>query len=120
MAIRRRRDPNAPAFEEGLPVFLCGGGARIDFYREVVEEVNRRFLTATAGTRPFHVMVIERPEALVDERVDEDLYARLAVAYGLSFDKFNIGEIISPAGILDMPAVPDGGGNPGFVGPEQV
>jgi hypothetical protein len=53
MAIRKRRDPNALAFREGLPVFLCGGGARLDFYREVVDEASRRFCDATVDTEPL-------------------------------------------------------------------
>jgi hypothetical protein len=120
MAIRKRRDPNALAFREGLPVFLCGGGARLDFYREIVDEASRRFCNATFDTQPFVVMPVERPDVLIDDQVDSDLYGRLAVAYGLSFDSFDIGEIQPPFEIGDIQPKARRPGSQAFVSKDDV
>jgi hypothetical protein len=47
-------------------------------------------------------MPVERPHVLIDDQVDSDLFGRLAVAYGLSFDSFDIGEIQPPSEIGDL------------------
>jgi len=51
----------------------------------------------------FREMELPRPEALANNDVDERLFQRIAVAYGLSFDKFDMGEITPPDRIGDVP-----------------
>jgi len=120
MAIRARRDPRAAAFREGLPVFLCGGGARLSFYRDVVAEASRRFCQATADTRPFKVMPLEPPDVLIGDAITPDVYSRLAVAYGLSFDRYDIGDIRPPSTIDDVVARVPRGQRQEYVSKDQV
>ncbi len=61
-----------------LPVFLCGGGKFVDFYRD-------RLLFYTLGKRivVFSLKEIYPPEDLID--CDPTIFDRLSVAYGLAF-----------------------------------
>jgi len=101
MALKRNRDPNSIAFREGLPIFLCGGGSQMRFYRSVVKESEQRFKSVTTATSVIP-MTLEKPLNLSNEDVDELAFSRLAVAYGLSFDSLDIGEIQRPSEIEDI------------------
>jgi len=92
---RQRRYPTAPQWNlssdrygEPLPGFFCGGGALAEFYAELLRGFQGR-------KPPFRLRASQLP-------VPDDLkfpggtdkeYPRLAVAYGLSFDPFDIGQI---------------------------
>lgn len=84
---KANRYPLSRRWDDGIPVFLCGGGAFVELYGGIVNEIEKR------GT-PYKLRLreIPRPARLVCE--DSDLtYHRLSVAYGLSFDAFDIGEL---------------------------
>jgi len=102
MALRRARDPNSNRWQRGLPLFVAGGGCRFGLVRDAIDEANRRFTTATRakGLFPSPLAALE---TLRNEDVPEDLMGRLAVAYGLSFDSLDIGEIRPPREVADIP-----------------
>jgi hypothetical protein len=68
------------AYEERptLPVFLCGGGKFVDFYKDRLE-----FYTTPRGVVVFSLKDIYAPEDLID--CDPLTFDRLSVAYGLAF-----------------------------------
>ena len=105
MALRRARDPNSQAFRDGLRIFLCGGGCEMNFYQSVLDRANEQFTRSTTAAK-LRPVRLEVPEGLVDRGVDQATFARLAVAYGLSFDAFDIGSIRAPKDIRDVPPLP--------------
>lgn len=67
---------------KGIPVFLCGGGMRMTYYRKLGEELKHfqgvSWLKATA--RPLAI-----PNNLQAPGLIREDYDRLSVAFGLSF-----------------------------------
>ena len=89
----------------GFPLFLCGGGAKIKFYRDTVKTINRN-LKSTTSFSGFNFKQIPKPGDLEAHAISIDSYHRLAVAYGLSFRKLDIGRIVPKSVISDMPPPP--------------
>lgn len=85
---KQHRYPLSKAWETGVPTFACGGGAKCDVYTECLVKPERigRF-----RTRPMRLPLPNDLDAPGLVPIDFD---RLSVAYGLSFDKFDIGEVI--------------------------
>lgn len=104
VAVKRLRDPNAPEWKKGVPVFVGGGGGLVGLYPEAVQEADRVLRKAflTAGLRQQELPV---PGDL-DPPLPKPLFRRLAVAYGLSYHSFEIGNIIPPSGIEDVEPPP--------------
>lgn len=93
---KARRYPLSRAWTNGIPLFLCGGGSNCDFYIESIineNHLNRYKLSSKS---------LPKPENLKAEKVGNTHYNRLSVAYGLSFDPFDIGEIIKMEDIEDI------------------
>ena len=104
MALRRLRDPYAPNFESGLPIFMGGGGSRFVLVTEAMRRADarlRKAIVATGGIRPGRLPVLE---TLSNGDIPDDMVGRLDVAYGLSFDRLDIGEIVPPCRIEDVQA----------------
>lgn len=77
--------PKSPRWDVGVPVFLCGGGAEVDFYQEsIFDHKNSKLLK----------MHLPKPDAFEAPDLLPANYSRLSVAYGLSFDRDDIGSII--------------------------
>jgi hypothetical protein len=112
-----RRDPNAPAWSAELPVLLIGGGGRAEFFRDIVAELDP-WLTGVMhndGTRSVEVSV---PKTVCTKTTDHD---RLVVAWGLSNQEFNIGQITPADKISDVePQKTNEGWKDRFVDKEQV
>ncbi|GHF12515.1 hypothetical protein GCM10017044_03090 [Kordiimonas sediminis] len=87
MYTKQTRYPTSEKWKVGLPVFLCGGGGKCDFYAELIAD----------GTQfsncPFQIKSLPRPENFIAEGLLPDHFDRLSVAYGLSYDAFDLGEI---------------------------
>ena len=81
-------DRSSFRYGEPVPGFYCGGGVFADFYSNLLNEFEER-------DPPFRVRGLDLPvpEDLVGLDVTPRIHARLAVAYGLSFDPFDIGQI---------------------------
>ncbi len=98
MDLRQPRSPYAEAWKTGLPLFLAGGGRDFEGVHRAMRCAHDRLTkyTTTLGILP---RAIPKPETLVNEDAPD---GRLDVAYGLSFDRFDIGEIHRPAEIPDV------------------
>lgn len=83
-----KRYPKSPRWEEGIPIFLCGGGANVDLYSGLINSLEE-------SGKPFRIIRqgLPKPERLKASRLRADNFDRLSVAYGLSFDAFDLGEI---------------------------
>lgn len=102
--LRKRRDPHSPQWRDGLPLFVCGGGAGsrvVANARGSADRTARGIWDPYAGLRVMSLPtppVAASPEVL--GRMD---FTRLSVAYGLSFPAINIGNIEPPGEIEDIP-----------------
>jgi hypothetical protein len=97
---RKKRNPNSPAWEEGLPVFLCGGGSYMPIYAEAAVEAQRRL--ARMNVAGLNIVELPKPVNLEATRLLPEHYHRLGVAYGLSFSRLDMGEILAPGEIEDL------------------
>ena len=93
--VKNRRDPRAPhwmpghlQYGEGLRSFFCGGGVLSDFYGGLLREFEEK--QPALKLRPVK---LEQPTDLKMPDGQEIGYARLAVAYGLAQDPYNLGSI---------------------------
>jgi len=94
-----RSSPNARSWKEGVPFFLCGGGANVALYKELD-------VMARSGAFGFKldIMRIQKPEDLDAAGLSDANYDRLSVAYGLSYDAFDIWDIIPEDQVPDQSA----------------
>ncbi len=93
---KAKRYPRSRCWEKGVPMFLCGGGAKCDFYQETLS------VAGSLGPYPVINKGLPKPDNLEAPGIDGNDYDRLAVAYGLSFDPFDIGEIIKMDEVEDI------------------
>ena len=100
---KRHRDPRSAAWERGndVPVFLAGGGAANHLHREIVESLGPwlRQHTRNEGIRLLELPV---PKA-IDLPDPINGFRRMAVAWGLSYPSTDIGGIMTPSEIEDIP-----------------
>ena len=91
---KENRYPTAPHWDntkreygEGMPSFFCGGGASADFYATLLKsfEVLQPPYKLSQSILPF-------PDDLEVRGTAQKSNARLAVAYGLSFDPYELDE----------------------------
>lgn len=111
----KTRHPLAPQWASGVPTFVCGGGAKVTCYSSV-------FLDLEASRPPFKITArtLTVPEDLELPERWIPIYDRLSVAYGLSYDPYDIGTILRMEQIENVPRpqsrnVPDR-----YVGKEMV
>lgn len=93
---KKHRYPHSSTWTKGLPVFIYGGGSQCDFYQNALKSLFPPH--ATWQTLREH---LPRPTLLEVPGFNKEDIGRLAVAYGLSFDEIELGEIIRPENILD-------------------
>ena len=79
-------------------MFLGGGGAFIDLYKGIAEEFEQK-----RWKFGIHWVPLPRPDDLDAPAIDDTHWHRLAVAYGLSYDPLDIGEIKPPEDIEQVP-----------------
>ena len=84
----------------GVPMFICGGGSRMLFYRNLEQEMQNmpNCTWLTAESRP-----LEKPKILVAPGLPVKEYDRLSVAFGLSF--LEVSEVVKATPIPQI--VPD-------------
>ena len=94
--LRHAKQKMAPIqrdWETGVPLMVCGGGARVEFYQECyfTEVINTLKHTSHGSSlqksRPPKIEALNAPD------LSEEYEDRLSVAFGLSFDEGEIGEI---------------------------
>ena len=107
--LKKLRDPDSPRWSDYFPVFLCGGAKEMSVYNEIVSNIEkwlirweRSFIDSPKGVRRI---TLPKPESLEAE-IDNELYHRLAVAWGLSYQSYNIGEYKVPSEIQNFPPRP--------------
>ena len=89
-ALKNESDPLAKAWENGLPIFLCGGGQFVDLYQSVLEDIKVCWQKSNPNVR-FKISRLDlKPMNFNGHGVD---FHRLAVAYGLSFPLMEFGDI---------------------------
>jgi hypothetical protein len=98
--LRRRRYPTAAVWTGKLPILLIGGGGESTFFRTMVEEMSEwlRFTVGSQGAVLLPVHVPTTVSAIPSEQ------HRLAVAWGLSHQDLQIGEIVPADRIADIEA----------------
>jgi hypothetical protein len=98
MDLKRRMDPYAEAWSSEMPVFVCGGGSSHPIYEKVIQELVDWVpkYASKGGVREIRPPV---PNALKNSDISNDLYHRLAVAWGLSHPYEDIGKSIPPGEI---------------------
>lgn len=100
--LKQDRDPNSPHWRGWLPVFLTGGGSRMKIYQTVLEQVSREIPRMYEECEGLDIRQLVVPSQLEGE-VPDDLYHRLAIAWGLSFPKHDLGKLTRPEDIADVP-----------------
>jgi hypothetical protein len=116
---RQYGDPMSENWRTGLPVYLCGGGAGMDFYRGLVRSVNRQAMSMWPGVTDFQMRHLPRPFTLATDGLSEAVSQRLTVSYGLSFERFDIGRIYPPPEVDPIPP-PRRRASSGYVSKDQV
>ena len=102
--LRRYRYPQSPNWQSGLPVFIAGGGGQFCLVSDAIGQAHKRMKTNfTADVAGIDSKRLPTLETLENTDVPDGIAERLAVAYGLSFDRFDIGEITPPWKIEDVP-----------------
>lgn len=95
--VRERKDPQSPSWKSGVPTFLTGGGAAVELYEDAVAYFER-------SDCPWQLRRTDLPipDDINPRRLSERCYGRLAVAYGLSLDPDDFGEIVSQNNTEDV------------------
>ena len=98
------RDPKNVCWKPGgeLPVFVIGGGSGNRLHRAVVESLDP-WLRQYASSQGIRLVPIRKPECELSERIDDDSFGRMAVAWGLSYLPTDIGGIEPRSRIRDVP-----------------
>lgn len=93
---KKQRYPKSRKWHDGVPLFMSGGGAKVDFYDDLISSMEH-------GECPYKLSRthLPKPEQLAAEGLPRDGYDRLSVAYGLSFDALDIGKVIKDSEIED-------------------
>lgn len=100
LATKNSRDPLSPNWESGLPVFVCGGGSKIQLYMEAINSCLKWFSEFSMATE-FKLLDIPKPGDLEAPSLDKQDYHRVAVAYGLSFTFDDVKKVVPPRDIDD-------------------
>ena len=106
MALRRCRDPYSSNWKSGLPVFVAGGGGQFSLVRDAIKQAHKRLINTQKDVAGIAAQRLPTLETLQNRDIPDSIAGRLAVAYGLSFDKFDIGQIRQPHEIEDVPRIP--------------
>lgn len=106
MALRRCRDPYSSNWNSGLPVFVAGGGGQFSLVRNAIKQAHERLINTQKDVAGIAAQRLPTLETLQNRDIPDSIAGRLAVAYGLSFDKFDIGQIRQPHEIGDVPRIP--------------
>lgn len=90
-----RGDPRSPAWREGLPVFVTGGGSNCVLYRQALEKVQRemrlRVEQRPGSSTHFRLIELNPTSGNAQQIAASD---RLNVALGLTEDADNIARIV--------------------------
>ncbi len=128
MSLRKSRYPGAPNWSVGLPVFLCGGGS-LDPTVSKFMGLCSDALTKSTRARPLEIKRLPIPhnfDASALSGADQNgenilsLFHRSSVAFGLSYDALNIGEITPPSEVDPIHPIAPRRFDHLYVGKDQV
>lgn len=100
-SLRKKRDPNSLNWVKGLPIFICGGGKDISFYNLIINKIESDYIVKQLHTKLIRNKIII-PGNIGYTYPDHD---RMAVAHGLSYSYYDIGEIRPPEDFRDIPEI---------------
>ena len=105
--LRKCRAPGSPAWREGLPLFVTGGGAGSSVVKRILDTADARAKGMWVNYRglvrqPLPMDVASGPVG----GGEASALSRMAVAYGLSFPEINIGTMVPPHEIPDVEPEP--------------
>ncbi|OEU65975.1 MAG: hypothetical protein BA863_02585 [Desulfovibrio sp. S3730MH75] len=89
---KKRRNPLASEWGNGLPIFLCGGGSQVELYKNMIKDVEDKL--KQTGFGGFNIKILPRPDNLDAYDIPPSDYHRIAVSYGLSHSEIDLGKII--------------------------
>jgi hypothetical protein len=120
VVLKRDLHPMAAAWEEGLPVFVLGGGSRARVVERIAGFADKVSAEIFAPYKGFRRMIPQLPWDPEETEARADLSSRLSVAYGLSFEKVNIPVIHPPENGRPMSAYRPSNWQQRFVDKDQV
>ena len=91
-------DPRSPAWREGLPIFVTGGGSDCELYRSAIERVQMRLKQALIEPTRFRFIELD-PLGTRVPSFGIEVAARLTVAIGLTEDSENIARVVPHSAI---------------------
>jgi len=91
---KAQRYETSPAWKEGVPFFICGGGRNIDAYKDAIKR-------SEAG-RVLEEMQMPWPDGLEPGKLLKRDFHRVSVAHGLSYSADNIGQIERKSEVPDL------------------
>lgn len=100
--LRRNRDPRSTRWQSAVPLFVSGGGSVMPFYRSVIQKVSNDISKLYHPCRGIQSLSLTKPQNL-DAVMSEQIYHRLAVAWGLSYAQTDIGAVSRPSEAEDVP-----------------
>jgi hypothetical protein len=97
---KRYRDPGAAEWASSLPMFLCGGGAENELHRRAMKALTP-WLRQHTEAEGVPINTLDEPDSLTSNKDAEP--GRLVVAWGLSYPEIDIGDLVRPSEIEDIP-----------------
>ena len=94
---KSKKEPRALEWTTSLPTFLCGGASGIDLYDQALRRIDENDNWLGRLNRKELAL----PPTVQAPGIAPALRQRLMVAYGLSFTRFDYGNLIPPSGIPD-------------------
>ncbi len=97
LPVREKKLDTFADLSDPLPLFLCGGGSRMQFYNRLVDGLNSRRGQSWGKVKQRQLRIPRKLQVHMPKRKD---YDRLSVAFGLSFMKLG-----TYARSVDIPAL---------------
>lgn len=105
---KNKRYYKSPNWQNGIRTFVCGGGSQSSIYIDAINKVKETY-TLLPINPPL-------PENLIANDLSKENFHRVSVAYGLSFDAMNLGNIRKKTEVPDIrrPRLPERPSNTDF------
>jgi hypothetical protein len=105
---KKRRYHESANWQIGIRTFICGGGAQSSLYIDAINKV--------IETYNLSLINLPLPDNLIAINLSQENFHRVSVAYGLSFDAMNLGNIRKKTEVSDIkkPELPERQSNTDF------